>query len=562
MQLLDSFTKSAPNKVFFSIVLGGIAGASYALLIPIILSGLGSDSELVKMSPDAIETFMSINVSNSMFALLFVFTCGVIFLSSTVSQVLLIQISEDVTSHVRLKIYDRIMHAPTDALERFGSSRLWPVITSDVGRLINGASAIPNLLVNIVTLLGMLTFLVYLSADIFMLVIISIVIGVITYQLPLTLGRKYFRRSRESQDTLFDAMKGLLDGTKELKLNKRKRDSYFKNELEGGEYTMRRDVKRAETIMTAAASYGDLISLLVIGFITFIFVNYYVISTEALLGVVMALLYIKGPIAIIIRSVPEIISADISLKRINDFIENIEDENVNTDVHPLPDWQTLSLKNVIYQYKTDSPSRNFTLGPVDLEINRGEVTFIVGGNGSGKSTLSKVISLHYPVQSGSIYFGESEVTPDSVNSCREFISAIFTDFHLFERLLNKKENLDASEISNFLSRLGLDEKVNVEEGRFSTIDLSDGQKKRLSLLVEFIEDREMYIFDEWAADQDPAFKQVFYKEILPELKAKGKAVVVISHDDRFFDVADKVIVMEEGQIIETRRILHNEEGPN
>jgi putative ATP-binding cassette transporter len=70
------------------------------------------------------------------------------------------------------------------------------------------------------------------------------------------------------------------------------------------------------------------------------------------------------------------------------------------------------------------------------------------------------------------------------------------------------------------------------------------------LLVSILDDKELYLFDEWAADQDPIFKDFFYHEFLPLLKDKGKAVVVISHDDRYFSLADRLLVMENGRLIE------------
>jgi putative ATP-binding cassette transporter len=90
--------------------------------------------------------------------------------------------------------------------------------------------------------------------------------------------------------------------------------------------------------------------------------------------------------------------------------------------------------------------------------------------------------------------------------------------------------------------------VQVKDGTLSTIELSQGQRKRLALLTAFLEDRPFYIFDEWAADQDPFFREVFYLQLLPELKAKGKTVLVISHDDRYYSLGDRIIKLDYGKI--------------
>ena len=87
----------------------------------------------------------------------------------------------------------------------------------------------------------------------------------------------------------------------------------------------------------------------------------------------------------------------------------------------------------------------------------------------------------------------------------------------------------------------------------STTQLSQGQRKRLALLTAYLEDRSIYLFDEWAAEQDPEFRAHFYEELLPQLKAKGKTLLVATHDDRYFDLADMVVKMELGRLVSAQR---------
>jgi putative ATP-binding cassette transporter len=124
---------------------------------------------------------------------------------------------------------------------------------------------------------------------------------------------------------------------------------------------------------------------------------------------------------------------------------------------------------------------------------------------------------------------------------------------VFDRLYGLSgADLDAR-AARWLEALELAGVVHVRDGALSSVDLSRGQRKRLALLTALLEDRPIYVFDEWAADQDPHFKQVFYRQLLPELRARGKAVVVISHDDRFFDIADRLIELDGGQARERAR---------
>ncbi len=103
----------------------------------------------------------------------------------------------------------------------------------------------------------------------------------------------------------------------------------------------------------------------------------------------------------------------------------------------------------------------------------------------------------------------------------------------------------------YLQKLQLDKKITINNGVFSSLELSQGQRKRLALLTAYLEDRSIYLFDEWAAEQDPYFREIFYQQLLPELKQRGKTVVVITHDDRYFHLADKLIKLDYGKLAES-----------
>ena len=551
MILLALLTAKAPNKVFLSMLLGALAGIGYALLIPIVLVSIGSRTGDSALGTKMVKTFLSFEVSNYKFALLFALICLFIPIFRSISQILLTRVALDATTELRIKTYRQIMNAPIAELEKMGSAKLIVAITTDVTRIIAGASMAPHVLVSVVTVAGMLGYLYILSSDVFWFVIGAIVFGVVTYQIPMFIGNRYFARGRAHIDSLQESICGLIYGTKELKLSKDKRDHYFDDVLLASEHQVLSNTKLANTIVVASANYGDLLSFFVIGVVAYVFVSYHSISNESLIGVIMALLYIAGPVTLILNSMPQIASAKVSLRNLTRVFDTLNSEVATEDIKPLAEWQAVSFSNISYSY--DDADGGFELGPLDLEIFKGEVTFIVGGNGSGKSTLCKVIALHYAPTEGEIYFGDVRIDQNSLNSGRQYISAIFTDYYLFDRLLNNLGEVDEELVNRYLTQLEIERKVHLEDGRFSTLSLSDGQKKRLALLVAFLEDRDIYIFDEWAADQDPVFKQVFYHDILPELRARNKAVVVISHDDRFFHVADKVLIMEDGKLIRTER---------
>jgi len=558
MTLFDAFTRKAPNQVFLSIVLGALAGICYALLIPLVLNSVAPDGDRFASAGAELYTFLGFEVAQYRFAGAFLATCVFILLARSVSQIGLLRISMDVATDLRIRIYHRVSRAPLVELERMGAPKLIAALTTDVARIVMGARMLPDLLIAVVTLVGMLGFLLYMNAAVFWFVMGAIVFGVVSYQVPMFFGNRYFTRSRQVADELQESIRGLIQGAKELKLNARKRHAFFRDLLLANEQQILELDKRGFTIVRAAMNYGDLISFFVIGAITYIFINYHAVSNTELLGVIMALLYVTGPVTSILNYIPQIVVARVSLNKVNQILAELPEEDANEAERPALQWDSVRFEGVCYQHAARGDGEGFRLGPVDLELARGQIVFVVGGNGSGKSTLSKLITLHYLPQQGAVRFGDTLLDRDSLLACREQVSAIYTDYHLFDRLLGVGGIGMQERIDEYLALLQLQHKVSVKDGRFSTLALSDGQKKRLALLVAFLEDKALYLFDEWAADQDPVFKQVFYHRLLPELKARNKAIVVISHDDRYFHVADRIVVMEEGRVARTHTVSAEE----
>lgn len=213
-------------------------------------------------------------------------------------------------------------------------------------------------------------------------------------------------------------------------------------------------------------------------------------------------------------------------------------------------FTALRLEAATFAYPGDGRDAAGGAGPVDLEVRPGEILFLAGGNGSGKSTLLKMLTGLYPLSAGRLLLDGRRVDGPAV---RGMVAGVFTDFHLFTRLYGA-EGVSQPRVDALLERLGLTGKTRYVDGAFTTTALSSGQRKRLALVVATLEDRPIYVFDEWAADQDPAFRAFFYTELLPGLRDAGKAVVVATHDDRYFDLCDHLVVLEAGRIVRTAKV--------
>lgn len=550
--LMTEFGRFAPNRVFFAMLMGTLSGILYALAIPLILSSLQEPRDGLIYAGMASERIAGVLVSHVPFAEFFLAFCAIILLTRASASIILARVSMDLSASLRGRLCERIVRSAYPQLEALGQARLTVAITDDVRRIISGAEVIPQFLINGAMLLGIFSFLAYINTHVFMFVLGAVAFGVISFRAPIFFANRDFLRARQLYDTLEWGVRGLILGVKELQLDRHKRKEYFDQILKSCDQELLGVEKRAITTLLVANSYGDLLFFLAIGAIAFVFVNYHEISSDDLVAVVMVLLYITSPVATILNMLPRMSMASVSLKKIEELLGELP-ENIDPE-RPFRErpWETVSFEAAGYRHRSDRRNDGFPVGPLDFSLRKGQITFIVGGNGSGKSTLCKMLSLHYLPQHGRITFGDHVVNAESVDDLRQGIATVFSDFYLFDRLLSPMDETKLAVATRYLREFGLDHKVQIQNGKFSTTDLSDGQRKRLALVVSFVENKELYLLDEWAADQDPAFKEIFYTEILRDLKAQGKVVVVVSHDDRYFHVADQLVIMEDGKIVGTK----------
>jgi putative ATP-binding cassette transporter len=531
---------SASTLLVIAIILGMVSGALYALIIPTILAVLGGQ-EIV------IQGFMVSNYLHIIF-----FSLITLVLVSKASSVILVNnIAKTAVAKLRIDISKKINAMDIGQVESIGFSRLFNIMTEDLNRITFSSIAIPKILVDVVTVIGMLVYLAILDMKIFLFTIAGIAVGLVLFQLPMIKAKKLYTISREEKDVIQEGVKGLIFGSYELKLSREKSKKYIAEEIAKPVNKSLGLEKKGDFILHLAGNASEILCFFAIGVVVF---SFDAGADNHLYGVVMALLYITGPIASILVLMQDLKMGEISLYRVNEIKQVAVTTPSDSKVLDT-DWNTLKLNNLEYSYATDSGA--FSVGEINLELHRGGVYFIVGGNGSGKSTLSKVISMHYMPQKGQVYFDDTQVTDELLAQAREKVFVIYSNYYLFNRVYKELNEADLALIDHYLKLFALDHKTKIENNTFSTVKLSDGQRRRLALIIAIVEDRDIYILDEWAADQDPEFKDLYYKFVLPELKAKGKTVLVITHDDRYFAACDQLIKMEDGKIVSVTNYDNN-----
>jgi putative pyoverdin transport system ATP-binding/permease protein len=587
----------------------------------------------------------------------FAILCILILVTSVISQFVLINLSQDAIYQLRIKLSKNILSSPLEHLERLKENRLIATLTDDVRTLSHAVSAVPNICIDLATVIGCFVYLAWVSGILFALTVVSTVAAIGFVQLKLNKAQILMSKARDEEDTLFKHFKAIISGTKELKLHRRRREEFVRQNLEGTANKVREKNTTAMKSFAIANGVGQLSQFASLGFILFVLPLLINISLATLATYVLTSTFIALPMQNLLHRVPELLRGDVALRKIERMKLSLQNLS---EVDTIPDETCnrarIELKNVTYTYLLEEPPvppnhpegfgqghlhpqhenanqthgivpsngqvktknwfgkainpANFTpnnsfsqyhpphpqgqhngngsfpphpsnaqngqsikfpppphhfpsggqfmgipdtepsfiVGPINLSFTPGEITFIVGGNGSGKSTLAKLITGLYSPHSGTVYLNGSAISDRNIEWYRQHFATVFSDYYLFDTYLGFNEhNLD-EKVKPYLKSLQLDHKVTVKDGVLSTTNLSTGQRKRLALLSAFLENRPIYLFDEWASDQEPLFRELFYTKILNNLKKRKKTVIVISHDDRYFHLADRVIKLDYGKV--------------
>lgn len=487
--------------------------------------------------------------------------CLVVLLTRVASEILLIRLGQAIVAALRMQLSRQILASPVRHLEQLGSHRLLATLTEDVSAIATALVTLPMLCIQMATVLGCLVFLGWLSWPLAMGVIGFIGFGILIFRIQEASALRSLKAAREANDDLHHHFRGITEGMKELKLHRHRRTAFLSQGLQAAVVTCQRQLVAGMTKYVIAGSWNSLLLYVALGLLLFGLPLFREIPAETMTGYILVLLYMMSPLEAIVDAFPGFGRAGVSMNKVQELGMSLSNPilqaeetagasvvcavrcSLNTFA-----WERLEMKGVTHEYSHEREDRNFHLGPVDLSFQPGEVVFLIGGNGSGKTTLAMLLLGLYIPEEGEIILDGRSITDEQRDNYRQMFSAVFSDFFLFESLLGIEMTELEGNVPEYLRLLQLDHKVEVFKGKLSTLDLSRGQRKRLALLTALLENRPFYVFDEWAADQDPEFKKLFYTEFLPKMRSAGKTILVITHDDYYFGVADRCLRMDFGQI--------------
>ncbi|HLA36004.1 MAG TPA: cyclic peptide export ABC transporter [Rhodocyclaceae bacterium] len=461
---------------------------------------------------------------------------------------------EEVLCKVRMRITDKIRHTELQFIENIGHGSIYNCLAQDTVQISQSANVVFASMQAAIMLLFAMGYIAWLTFDGFIVTVGALALGVWVFGTKRKGIIRDLELASKEEVRFFNTLQHTLAGFKELKLNRKKSHDLYMHQ-----YGIAKQVLRLKSQAGINAvfvmTFSQIFFYVLIACILFVWPFIESPAPSTIIKLTASILFIIGPLELLVGSLPLFLKADTAVNNIRELEAKLNMATKGLAVgeppeHPRLNFQRIQFRDVYFEYADiEGGGMQFKVGPLNLQLRRGEIVFVVGGNGSGKSTLLKLLTgLYYPLN-GSIEVNDEIIDQDIYPDYRELFAIIFTDFHLFDRLYGI-QRFDEGRIKSLLRIMGLASKTKFRDGAFTNTQLSTGQRKRLAYINAVLEDKQIYIFDELAADQDPAFRKNFYEVLLPELRAQDKTIIAVTHDDRYFWTADRVIKMDEGHLSE------------
>jgi putative ATP-binding cassette transporter len=386
----------------------------------------------------------------------------------------------------------------------------------------------------------------------------ALLIGVVIALMGMVYRRKEMELTKRlgeaaaAESALAVSVEELLDGFKELRLNGTKRAAVLEQIRTQSTRSTDERIISAE-IFADLIVFGNSVAYLLAGAVIFVLPLFSSAAAQAMSSLVAVVLFLIGPVGGLISAAKQLATAQFAVSRLADFEDSIDrllQAAPSSVERPDVPFRRIEAKGVHYTHRPQGGEAPFAIGPLDFQLDAGEVVFVTGGNGSGKTTALRVLIGLYTPDAGELLLNNEPLARDGsdMEAYRRTFGAVFADVHIFRRLYGLPADR-LQQLRRYLVEFDLLHKLpNDLAAGFDPEALSTGQRKRLALAIAIAEDRPVLILDEWAADQDPQSRERFYRHVLPQLREAGKTVLAITHDDRYFNTADRRYHMEDGRM--------------
>ena len=446
--------------------------------------------------------------------LLFLLTLSAYAYASHYSISRTIALTERIIFSTFVNIADKIRNASTLSFERIGKSSIYATLYTNTDIILETSKSLASVGAAVMMILFSAVYIAYISESAIITIIIFYSFGIFVYVSNFSQIQKLLKETTLRENTFKSLFKYFLEGFKEIKVNHAKGEDLFHNYIsKESEHAQEARIK-AENRLTGNNVFIQSFYYALVAAMIFLLPKLTPMDPIEMVKVVAVVLFSYGSMTRIVMAIPLILKAEKAVAKLDqlgadlDKIQETSQPYSGRLAKKAASELSLDLKDVVFTYPEADLSSGFTLGPLSLKVEPGEILFIIGGNGSGKTTLLKIIAgLYYPV-SGRVLLDGQAVNEANYSDYRNLFSVIFPDYYLFDKFYGHQE-VNRELLDETLSRMGLQERVQYADGRFTDLNLSAGQKKRLALVCSHLEARPILLIDEVAADLDPPVSPLF-----------------------------------------------------
>jgi len=527
------------------------AGSRPDLILVAGLAGV-ANAGLLALTNSAIRE-MSTDMESFRYLLLFAIAFALYAICFRRTSHRLTVILEGILTKLRLRIAQKIRQADLLSLESIEQAEIYNLVTSEARVISEASGVLAAALQSSLLLTFAVIYMALLSLPAFVFCLSAIGIGIWTYLRRLREVNVWIQHTLQQEIHSFNTIRDLIDGFKEVKINDGRSRDLMADITESAETLRAMKIKTADMFNINFILANSVFYLTIAG-VLFLLPRFISFHEEDMVRVMMTLLFIIGPLGIVVSGIQALSKSNVAVHNIAlleqrlDRFAQVRRNGAGVVLSVPQDFREIQMQEISFAYVDHDGNELFRVGPLDLALKRGEILFVMGGNGSGKTTFLKLLTALYAPTAGHLLVDKYQIGEGGLPSYRGLFSAIFADFHLFRKLYGLYD-VRGKTVQKLLTQFQLEHKTAFAGDHFTNIQLSTGQRKRLALIVALLEDRPIYVFDEWAADQDLEFRRYFYEQLLPDLAAQGKTIVAVTHDERYLHVAHRVITMEFGRIV-------------
>jgi len=528
-----------------------VSAARFILIMVVNLLAGFSGFAFIKILNDTLTKILHdqpLNVLENTLA--FFVAISVLIVSKRVFTELLAKISMKLYWNIRNEVVRLTLEPNYDKLKSI-KHRVFSVLLTDIGIFGNSAVNVSTFVTSSFIIIACFVYMFSMSWQLTLLTLGTTMVGIFLHQRIHSVHEKRFMKVRELENDFVSHFSAILNGYKEFMMDHTKRSNVLSRYIMPLAEQSRTENIKAMVGLSNSMMLGQIIfNVLIVGIlVSRVNVG---ISGSGIVAYMFTLIFLFNALETLMVLLPALVRLRVAADNIVGLQEDLGRDPAKKQVSVgEKEFEKLTVEGVSYEYRSEE--QHFRVGPVSLEINRGESVFIYGGNGSGKTTLIYTMLGLLNPDHGRVILNSTEITKLNVSSFRDSIGVVFSDFHLFGVNYSGR-NIDPAKAKEYLKLFEIDHKVTFVDNYFSTTELSMGQRKRLALILVLLENKQLIILDEWAADQDPYFRNKFYHTIIPYLKTnEEKTIIAITHDDRYFDTADKLYKMEHGKMFLVNR---------